>query len=325
VKLYNLNKLIEDEKKEFKKFVKLLHWTHTRWFSHYDFPLPGVNHDKISQYKKKSFSAYDILKFDAPLQAIECAASSFLFIQVAASLGYSARLIFVADHVSTEIWSNEYGKWVFMDPYYDVYFTKDDIPLNWRDLHNLLKDIPTIWGGADIDSFEAVVNFYKKRNIKLHSTSFKNGYYEGPTDNGTFHFLSNHIFGPIFAVHLRNDHLENIYPPFHPRYHKYGKINMIWKQPQIDYRRINIYSQWNKSVVEYEKFPISGKYQLPIIWQYTDNIDDLYWSLNTTQLYVRIKKIEKESISLEVVFSTVTPNFYSFYCKIDDSLWEKSD
>ena len=43
-------------------------------------------------------------------------------------------------HYATEIWSDDYSKWVFMDPLCGCYFIMDGIPLSTIELHDLWKD-----------------------------------------------------------------------------------------------------------------------------------------------------------------------------------------
>ncbi len=52
-----------------------------------------------------------------------------LYSQVLLSVGHQARLMSV-DHGVLEVWSNQYRKWVFMDPELNHHIEKDGVPLN---------------------------------------------------------------------------------------------------------------------------------------------------------------------------------------------------
>jgi hypothetical protein len=42
-------------------------------------------------------------------------------------------------HYATEVWSDDYQKWVFMDPLYNWHFTLEGLPLSAVELHDLWK------------------------------------------------------------------------------------------------------------------------------------------------------------------------------------------
>jgi hypothetical protein len=50
-------------------------------------------------------------------------------------------------HYVTEVWADDYNKWVFMDPLYGCYFIMDGIPLSTIELRDLWKD--ERWGDAE--------------------------------------------------------------------------------------------------------------------------------------------------------------------------------
>jgi hypothetical protein len=323
VEKYGLKEMIKDKRDELEKIVALLHWAHTRWSPHYASRTDRHALKEILAYKEKSFSADKIVEIDASTTMMNCPAASFLLAQAMASLGYPARIISVADHMACEVWSDKFAKWIYTDPYYDVYFEKDRVPLSWLDLHILLKDINTLWGGGQVKSFADASSFYKKLNIDIKSLSFDGKNYQGPSDEDTFHYLANHVFGTVFAVNLRNDQLENIYPKFHVRYHKYIKLDVLWKQPDVDYRFVTNNEKWLSP--KHTTSFIPPRFQLPLAWQATADIDGLYWNLNFTQIYVNPENITagKKGAVLEVALATFTPNFDYFYSSIDNGPWIK--
>ncbi len=60
------------------------------------------------------------------------------------SVGLNARMIHLGDesnngHYAAEVWSDEHGKWIFMDPLYDCHFTLQRHAALRLELHNLWK------------------------------------------------------------------------------------------------------------------------------------------------------------------------------------------
>ncbi len=317
-----LDQLIESESAELLKFKKVLKWVHQQWFR-----PPGVkltvSPETMVKYKNKSFDAMDILKLDASSRTIECSAASHLFVQAMASLGYSARLIYVGNHISTEVWSNQFKKWIMMDPYYDVLFLRESIPLNWFELHAVFEGVHDVWKGRSVKSFSDVVSFYQSFGVTVETSSSQEIPYIQPSEQNTFYFLANHIFGPLFAIHLRNDHIENVYPKYHERYHKYGKTNVLWKQSMVDYNLISTNLMWSSTRSDGMGGPVSKKFDHSYVWQATPDIHSLYWTLNLTEIY--LKPVSKNPLTFKVFIKTVTPNFEAFQIQIDgDSMLERT-
>ncbi|MDD5657698.1 MAG: transglutaminase-like domain-containing protein [Elusimicrobia bacterium] len=58
-----------------------------------------------------------------------CAQYAIVFLQACRALGIPARYVNLG-HFLTETWSNEYSRWVVMDPTNDIHFEKDGMPLD---------------------------------------------------------------------------------------------------------------------------------------------------------------------------------------------------
>jgi hypothetical protein len=74
-----------------------------------------------------------------------CDAFAATYVSACISTGLQARMLHLGDgygrgHYATEIWSDDYGKWVFMDSLYGCYFTADSLPLSALELHNRWKN-----------------------------------------------------------------------------------------------------------------------------------------------------------------------------------------
>ena len=121
-----LDDVIAKGKTEFEKQVLVLDWTYKR------FPLfgpPGAKAD----------TAREILAAVDQGKAFNCGYFSRVLREAAASVGWVVRDIGLkgkegdgngTEHSILEIWSNQYRKWIVLDPTLNIYFEKDGMPLN---------------------------------------------------------------------------------------------------------------------------------------------------------------------------------------------------
>jgi len=141
---YKLEEVVAAGKVEFEKQVLLMDWTH-RQFKSFGHPSTNVQ------------GALGILDAINQGHTFFCSQYAQLLVSSAASLGWVDRPLALrrhqgvakggsSEHTSTEIWSNQYGKWVMLDPTSNMYLEKDGKPLNayeirqewfYRDGHDL--------------------------------------------------------------------------------------------------------------------------------------------------------------------------------------------
>ena len=73
-----------------------------------------------------------------------CGQYAQVFLQSLAALGFTARYVEIGSrdnpyaHYVTEVWSNEFDKWVVMDPDFNVHFERDGVPLSALEIHDAL-------------------------------------------------------------------------------------------------------------------------------------------------------------------------------------------
>jgi hypothetical protein len=124
---YRLDEVVAPGPTEFDRQVLLLDW---------------VNH-RFRKFGKPSSPARGALEI---LEAIDQGNSFFcshygdVFVSAAASMGWVDRPLALrrpdnygegsTEHTSTEIWSNQYRKWVMLDPTFAMYVEKDGVPLS---------------------------------------------------------------------------------------------------------------------------------------------------------------------------------------------------
>ena len=126
---YKLDSVIALGKDEFEQQVLLNEWTHKQF-------------KKFGAPSSKARGALEILKAVEEGNTFFCAHYGAVLVSSAASLGWVDRTLALrrhqggnkkggsTEHTVTEIWSNQYRKWVMLDPTSNMYLEKDGVPLN---------------------------------------------------------------------------------------------------------------------------------------------------------------------------------------------------
>ena len=126
---YKLDKVVASGKDEFDRQVLLMDWTHRQFKK---FGRPSAN----------ARGALEILKAIDDGHSFFCTQYAQVLVSAAASLGWVDRPLALrrhqgvnrvggsTEHSTTEIWSNQYQKWVMLDPTSNLYLEKSGVPLN---------------------------------------------------------------------------------------------------------------------------------------------------------------------------------------------------
>jgi len=179
-KQHRLDEVVGPGQDEFAKMVLLRDWLHQRWqygaAKNVDF----------------NFNALDILERAQTGEVFFCSEYATTIVQAAASLGWTGRYIGIEGHVTAEIWSNQWKKWVVMDPSFNVHLEFSGIPQNALELRSL-------WLAGKGPEVRAV----------LGPSGVTNG-----TSNVNPHNLIKK-FDQIY-VRMRNDWFSNRLPHWHP-------------------------------------------------------------------------------------------------------------
>lgn len=125
-----------------KKFVlALLVWVSGQW-----------KHDGMNE-PPKNFEALDILKeVHNKNTRYRCVEYGLVLSQILQSYGFITRTLglrsnnvayggFGQGHVAMEVWLNDIGKWIFLDPQFGIYLTKEKskVPLNYFEIYKEKK------------------------------------------------------------------------------------------------------------------------------------------------------------------------------------------
>lgn len=124
---YHLDEVVAPGKDEFDRMVLLVDWVNHRF-------------KKFGKPSSPARGALDILQAIDEGNSFFCSHYGDVMVSAAASLGWVDRPLALrrpnnrgsgsTEHTSTEIWSNQYRKWVVLDPTFAMYFEKDGVPLS---------------------------------------------------------------------------------------------------------------------------------------------------------------------------------------------------
>ena len=163
---YRLDEVVSGGKDEFDRQVLLLDW---------------VNHQfkKFGRPTSPARGALDILRAIPTGNAFFCSHYGDVMVSAAASLGWVDRPLCLrrpdnigqgsTEHTSTEIWSNQYRKWIMLDPTFAMYVEKDGVPLNAFELRQE-------WFYHDGKDLVFVLDKDRKRYRKSDLPVFRNRY-----------------------------------------------------------------------------------------------------------------------------------------------------
>jgi len=134
---YALNKLIAKGKTEFEQILLLRDWVSRRWDHGY------CNVDNWSK------TGLDYLRRAAKGECFTCAVYALTLTEILTAMGFPARNITMAQantdfigpddeigHCVTEVWSNQFRKWVVLDADSAAHFELDGIPLSALEVRN---------------------------------------------------------------------------------------------------------------------------------------------------------------------------------------------
>src|SRR4051812_2767786 len=128
---YRLDEVVQSGKDEFEKQLLLLDWVNHRF-------------KKFGKPSSQARGASEILKAIDGGHTFFCSQYGDVFVSAAAAMGWVDRAMALrrpddwgsgsTEHTSTEIWSNQFRKWVMLDPTFAMYVEKDGVPLNAYEL-----------------------------------------------------------------------------------------------------------------------------------------------------------------------------------------------
>jgi hypothetical protein len=124
-----LDEVVSAAKTQFEKIVLLRGWAHRQWRMGANFYYPPWDAIEILDLARQ----HDNRGF--------CAQYAVVFLQACQSMGIHARYVELPGHFVVAVWSDDFNRWVVMDPTNDLHYEKDGLPMRGRDLYR------TCWSG----------------------------------------------------------------------------------------------------------------------------------------------------------------------------------
>ena len=297
---HKLDQVVKGAKSEFEVMMRLLNWA-------YRVPLTSNayswNWNDVTQTPQID-EATGMPKLNGPFKGrrmIEmCLYPNQALIGALLSMGYQARHINIhsegmSGHEVTEVWSNEFNKWIYMDATRDYYYFDPEtgVPFNLLDLHRLLA--------AEMPQAETWESPFAPAIGEKLVSRLKVGQRKGNIPFSIQEGGGNYLLKTMghFRIIPRNDFLSNPLPvPVHTG-------NTMWG--------------WDGFLNWYDEiFPKRDEYQ-----RYSNRESDFYQALNQTKVYLNETK---RSGVLRVELDTFTPGgFDNFQVSINDGEWQSQN
>ena len=314
---FRLDKIVEGANSEFEIMMRLLHWS-------YRIPVKespySWNANDIAVYKEadnelpelKQNERYEELwerilldpgnkrmpqlqwDYEGRRRDANCIFSNLSLQGALMSMGYQARAINinsegVSGHEITEVWSNEFNKWIYLDATRDYYYfdLETGLPLNLLEIHDKLTEkLPLVetWQRPFAPERGAEV----VRQIKI---GMREGYNPVSILEHGYHLIE--LMGH-FRIPLRNDVYSNPSPiPIAQGFTMWG---------------------WDGYLNHCDKkFPRRTEFQ-----RHSNRFVDFYEPLNQAEIFL---SETRQQGSLKVEVDTYTPGFMSLLVKIDHGEW----
>jgi hypothetical protein len=118
-----LDEVVAGAPRQFEAAMRLRAWASRQWKPGGDFYYPPWDAveilDLAREHGNRGF----------------CAQYAIVFLQACQSMGIHARYVDLPGHFVVSVWSDDFDRWVLMDPMNDLHYEKDGVPMRGRGLH----------------------------------------------------------------------------------------------------------------------------------------------------------------------------------------------
>ncbi len=272
---------------EFERMILLKNWV-----------FYNIKYDFVSRTQNLR-NALVILRRARKGRPFLCTNFSAVYMQCAISLGWTSRYFFVRkpdgrEHALNDVWSNQYNKWVFIDPTWNIHLEKKGIPLSLYEARNEWiknggKDVIYVFGAGESRIDYSYSDLPVKRSDnKLWKTM--------PVDKNWLGYTYE------IAMPGRNNFFS----------HKRGDGRDIWDLIYIIKDRIN---RHDKKWAFRKRKAIDGK-------------EMMFHPVNRASVEIRRNVYNNRSYA-EIILSSdrdgsYTPNFKAFLVNVNNSGWKMS-
>ncbi len=284
----DLDSLVKSASGEFDAIVKLLDYVSRRW-------LWG---EPFIEYPK-----WNTIDISERIQSVGRGGMCIQFASYLAHaltvMGFHARHVNIIAHEVVEVWSNEFDKWIYLDPTQGVniyqYYTDSGIPLSIHDMHRAYYAFHGVttpidwmkpssaWETAKPDASKLPISFSTTDpRIELAHKDW-GGYY------------TNAVFMRMMP---RNDFSTTTIPePL-----QQGSVQWPWDG------YLNWYDELAPPKLQYSK--------------HTDRACDFWPAINRVR-FEAVPEINGDLV--HITMTTFTPGFKTYQVRVDDGAWKDSD
>jgi hypothetical protein len=280
---YKLDEVVAGAASEIEKMIRLRSWLCSQW--KYDPPVPNY----------PAWDAREILERRTGF----CVQYAIAYMQCALSLGLQTRFVFgkfpnvrlkgeeVSGHEVTEVWSNDLGEWIMMDPQRDESFVS--------------RKTGRIAGMMELH--EDQINTYSPAGLDAKGMSFEEGvpsdgllWWKGlePTPRAEKPVLDIK-WGYLFWMPRNNFYAHRFPEPIQQGRGWCWTGYWLWQDARTP-------RQWR-------------------FGQYTRRLSDMQWTINQVRWAAAPAKTPG---TVGVTMGTVTPDLETFEVSIDGGLWQPS-
>jgi len=282
-----IGEMISSSRTELELIQKISDWANAQW-GHMQ-PLPYA-----------SWDAHEILDRTEKGDAFWCTYKAALFVQACNAAGLTARMLGINRrhrdaHTVTEVYINDFRKWMLVDPWMNCWFERDGVPLSAREFHEAMNDPAGIYLVFGANGYGTEYWDFKTGKAASIPHSNRRVPIEEHPRKGLIDYYHD------IRIVLRNDHTvhpqrkENLFiDGFMVPYNARGGE---WWGPQL---------HWTDDSTP----PL-------ITCDNTGEINDFEWPLNEVKVDLRKVTVPSEPVVLEARFSTLTPCFSRYRLEID--------
>lgn len=286
---YGLEGVVAGCETEFEGFLALKRWVRGQWDHGLWYNRPEVD------------DGLGILEAVSRGERFFCGSYARVFVDAATALGWPARRVAVSiedceaprdyttwnvGHAVAEVWSNEYRKWVMMDPDINVHYERDGTPLNALEIREAWLD-----GVADEvemvqDQPEFVIPDARHVRLALRDPTCRKDYDEEVNRHLFARFLRNRVMDYYARVRVLTD-----------------RLTLEW----VDRRCLPTF--------------VSNFRPLGLV-RLTSSLPDVYWTVNLVRISTH-PSWDEEGARLAVTLSHCMPFFDHYEIRFDDGVWQR--
>jgi hypothetical protein len=269
-----LDEVIAGARTEFQAALRLRAWTHRQW-------QPGAS------FYYPPWDAVEILDLERQHGNHGfCAQYAIVFLQACQSMGLHARYVDLLGHFIVAIWSDDFNRWIAMDPMNDLHYERYGIPMRGGELHQA-------YNSGDVDGMEQVDSSGNRRPVVRGDLEHYRLY--------AIDTVANQLTDPV-EVRINGAWMTLEHASDYRTYPRVGRDQLVVDSGFLAWRPAG-------GSGEAESYP-----QRP----QSENPDDFRYQFNQTIILLASERLSKRVLKL-VFLNPNSPTFERFQVRSDES------